>query len=86
MASVAQAEKGPAKVVREGVEGLMIIESSRAIAGVILPPNTRQNVSTLLSMDSKMLDAVGNFVKPIASTGIGVGMAMKALGNMINLI
>lgn len=85
MAVTKEAEK-PTQVLKTAVEGLAVVESSRAVGLLSMPPGVQNKTNVLLGMDSTMLEKITGFGRSVAPLGIGPSMLMKALGGMTRLI
>ncbi|MFH1125639.1 MAG: hypothetical protein V1703_00805 [Candidatus Altiarchaeota archaeon] len=83
MAGVLQAEKNPEVAVKEGIDILLTVESSKRIGGVRLPTKIRQHTNVLFGIRSRNLDYVRGFLKPL---NVGLKTSMGTLGRMVGLI
>jgi len=86
MTGAMQAERRPTTVAKSAFEGLAVIEASKNIPGLVLPPQVKQHTSTLLGIDSGMVDKMGGFCRSVAPMGVGLNAVMGVLGGMVDLI
>ncbi|MBM3309302.1 MAG: hypothetical protein FJY77_03525 [Candidatus Altiarchaeales archaeon] len=82
--ALAQAERGPARVLAEDSFGG--VERSRRVGALSLSPNVRGSVSALLGKDSMMLNMIGRFVEKCGPLKLVVGTVVGIVNKMVNKV